>query len=131
MHAHENTHATHFLKHIKAVCHLLSSDPLTLDELRAKLSEMGLDARAEAAPGSNAPGLVRMPLPSGVQLTLDDLAVEFGAYKGVPAMHRHRPLKYVFMVDDPELPYVCGLVAEKPRGEDHVSTVTLRRDIRL
>lgn len=128
---HEEPHSNEFLNQVRQVCRWLASNTLTLPALREKLGELQLEAQAEPAPGSEEPGLVRLGLPTGISLTLDDLALEFGAYTQAAAMHHNRPLKYVFVVDDPEMPFVCRLVADKPRGEDTVTALTLRRDIRL
>lgn len=127
----ETTPRNDFLIQVRTVCRLLCSNALTVPEVRQHLAAQRLEAVVEAAPGTDEPGLVRLEVPDGLQLTLEDLSGEFGAYRQVPAMHRRRPLKYVFVADNPDQPYVCVLVAEQPRGETAVQAVTVRRDIRL
>lgn len=113
------------------LCQLLSSDPLTVEEVRLEVAELSLATTVEPEPGSDSPAYVRLGLGESSQLTLDDLPEAFGPYNKLPRMHRRGSDKYIFYVDLAGYPYTCALIAETLLDMQEVRAVTVRRDIRL
>ena len=113
------------------LCGLLSSDPLTVDDVLPELAELPLQAAVEPKPGGDAPAFVRLTLPESSELTLDTLQESFGSYSRLPRMHRQAPIEYIFLVDTAGTPFTCALIVEKEEGHSAVQVVTVRRDIRL
>jgi hypothetical protein len=113
------------------LCDLLSSDPLTVNDVLPELVELPLDAVVEPKPGRDAPAFVRLTLPESSELTLETLQESFGSYIRLPRSHRLAPIEYTFLVDTAGTPFTCALIVEKEEGHSAVHAVTVRRDIRL
>jgi hypothetical protein len=113
------------------LCQLLSSDPLTVDDVRLEVAELPLVTTVEPEPGTESPAYVRLVLGESNQMTLDDLQEAFGPHKKLPRMHRRGSDKYIFYVDLAEYPYTCALIAETQMDQKEVQVVIVRRDIRL
>lgn len=119
------------LSMLKDLCHLLASDPLTVEDVQARLADMPVKAAVEPEPGSDAPAFVRLSLRASGRLTLDSLQGAFGPFRRLPAMHRGAPEEHICRLDHEGTPYTCALIAEKEPGDAAVLAVSVRRDIRL
>ena len=113
------------------LCQLLSTDPLTVDDVRLEAAELPLATTVEPEPGSDSPAYVRLVLGESSLMTLDDLQEAFGPHNKLPRMHRRGSDKYIFYVDLADYPYTCALIAETLLDQEGVRAVTVRRDIRL
>lgn len=116
---------------LQDLCRQLSRDPLTVADVKQSLASLPLKAVVERAPGSTAPGFVRIALPTNAHLTLEELESVFGPANELPGLHRCAPLEYLITVDTPGAPYTCALLIEKRDEAPFVEAVTVRRDIRL
>ncbi len=116
---------------LKDLCRLMSSAPLTVDEVRKNLAGTPFRTAFGTEPGSNAPAFARLAMPAGTGLTLEALQREFGPADRAPGTGRGAPDEYLIYVDLPGYPYTCALVIEKQQEQPSVEAVTVRRDIRL
>jgi hypothetical protein len=113
------------------LCHLLSGDPLTVDDVRRELADLPVRAAVEPEPGTDAPAFVRLTLSESSQLTLEVLQEAFGPYSRLPRSDRQAPLEFIFQADWVGTPYTCALIVEKEQDQPAVQAVAVRRDIRL
>lgn len=138
---------------IKSLCELLSSTPLTVQEvadsigtterggqnnvpLTVKPSDRSIkEARIVSRDESDdEPAYVELtPVQS---LSVSDLKAAFGAYRNVPSgTNPNQPPRVAFEVDDSEMPFTVTLFAAYEEGsqgaeDGHVMRLTLRRDAR-
>ena len=103
----------YMLSLLKDLCHLLSDDPLTVNDVQRALAEMPVKAAVEPEPGTDAPAFVRLSLRASGQLTLDSLQEAFGSFRRLPSMHRGAPAEHICHFDLKDMPYTCALIAEK------------------
>ncbi len=113
------------------LCHLLSRDPLKLDDVRPKLADLPITAAVEPEPGTEIPAFVCLTLPESSHLTLDALREIFGSYSELPRLHRQAHAEFIFYPDWPGSPYTCALIAETKSKQAPVRALTIRRDMRL
>lgn len=137
---------------IKSLCELLSSTPLTAQEvadsigsttgggennvpLIVKPADRSIkEARVVSEDESDEPAYVEL-VPAQT-LTVRDLTGMFGAYRSVPGGTQPSPSSRVaFEFDESEMPYTVTLIAAYEGEDDHaddgrVVCLTLRRDAR-
>ena len=113
------------------LCRLLSSAPLTVDDVERQVAELEVEATVHAEPGTDEPAFVHVKVPETSQVTLDALCETFGPYRQLPRPQRNAPVPYMFRVDRPDAPYTCAVVARKRPEQSRIEAVDLRRDVRL
>ena len=138
---------------IQNLIKLLSSDPLTSPQVAECLGKvLGEDkkhAPLSVKPHDKAfrevkimrkpngtPTSVTLSLAEAQTVTLADLRAAFGDYNTMPRMNWQMPPRVMFQVDIPGQPYTCAIFADLQMGQEPadssvVTTITVRRDIRL
>lgn len=119
------------LSALQHLSRLLTSDPLTVGEVRQALANLALPGVVEAEPGSQSPAFVRLPLSPRTALTLAALEETFAPARQLPGLHRGAPDEYLISLGASDTPYTCTLLVEKQPETDFIAAVTLRRDLRL
>lgn len=135
---------------LKKLTRLLSTDPLTVEDVVSQVGTLVEDPGGAAAvkvrptqelfreaqvfrhPATGAPDVLRLVPADGQALTAKALRAAFGDFKRLPSTQLEADPELFRVVDYPELPYQCAVIAEVSRSDESaVTVVSLRRDIRL
>lgn len=139
---------------IRKTCEILSSDPLTVQDVAKKLGtlvqDQGGDLSLIVQPDdkdftnaliarryhSQEPAFVQLSMADRGKLSVEDLRKSFGAWSKLPSVNWNTPDQIILYVDLPGTPRTCALIADVEPGvqgleDGSVLALTVRRDIRL
>jgi hypothetical protein len=125
---------------------LLASDPLTVQQVAAKLGVVAEDLGASLAVAPADPLFEEVIVARGIDLatrlpsdepafvrlvpadppSLETLAAAFGSYREIPPEDRGQLPQAIFYLQPPEGPCLVALIAEVREGQ--AVSITLRRD---
>ncbi len=141
------------LETIQKTCELLSSAPLTVQQVAAKLGTLvqgqgggsGLivqpndkdftTALIERRIYSDEPAYIQFSMADPQKLTVDSLHKKFGVWSELPNVNWNALQEIIFYVDLPGAPKTCAIIAYIEPGEQGledgtVVRLTVRRDAR-
>jgi uncharacterized protein (DUF736 family) len=139
---------------IQKTCKILSSAPLTVQEVANKLGTLVQDQGGDSSLvvrlddkdfstalvarrfHSQEPAHVQLTLTKPSRLTVEDLRRAFGVWSELPSMNWNAPQEIIFYVDLLGTPRTCAIIAGIEPGEQGledgtVMTLSVRRDVRL